>query len=124
MIIHGREIKFRRTVEATCELADKAPDGDINKYDKLLNSPKYSVTQKAAAEVIAALSKGYEKTRKYEEPGYVMNPLTLDEVLTLDEDTFTALFTEAMNAWQTDGKTTVETEPPKEKGKNGNGDGE
>lgn len=122
MEIRGREIGFRRTVLATCELADISPNKDVNKFDKLLNSKEYAVQQKAAAAFIVALSKGFEMARTFDEPGYKANPLTVDEVLCLDDETFTALFVEALKVWTGDATLTVETEAPK--GKNAERDSE
>lgn len=120
MEIHGRDIKFRRTVLATCEIAEKSPKGDVNQYDKLLQSKEYAVSQKAAADFMAALSKGYEMAREFEEPGYKANPITAAEILSLDDETFNGLFMEALRAWTGDALTTVEAEAPK--GKNVAGD--
>ena len=123
MEIHGREIGFKRTVLATCEIAELSPKGDINQFDKLLLSKEYAVTQKAAAGFIAALSKGYEMAKAFENLDYMPRPLTFDEVMCLDPDTFNDLFIEALAAWGVE-KPTVEAEPVKTKGKNAEGDGE
>lgn len=123
MEIHGREVGFKRTVLATCEVAELSPKGDINQFDKLLMSKEYAVTQKAAAGFIAALSKGYEMAKAVEDLDYKPRPLTFDEVMCLDDDEFNALFQEALSAW-TGEKVTVEAEEVKQKGKNANGDGE
>jgi hypothetical protein len=123
MEIHGREIKFKRTVLATCEVADLSPGGDINKFDELLLSKQYAITQRAAAGFMAALSKGYEMAQAFEDLKYKPRPLTVDEALCLDNDAFSDLFTEALAAWGVE-KPTVETEPAKTKGKNAEGDGE
>ena len=123
MEIHGREIHFRRSVEANCNIAEICPDKDPNKFNDLINGP-YIEAQKSAAVFMSELSKAYEKEQKYNEPGYVENPLTFDEALLLDNDVFNDLFMEAIDVFADDGKTTVEAEAPKAKGKNGNGDGE
>lgn len=125
MEIHGREIGFKRTVLATCEIAELSPKGDINQFDKLLMSKEYAVTQKAAAGFIAALSKGYEMAKAFEDLDYKPRPLTFDEVMCLDNDEFNELFQEALTAW-TGEKVTVEAEEVKVKGKgkNAEGDGE
>lgn len=112
MIIHGREIKFRRTVMGNCEIAEICPDKDINRFTELV-SGDYATAQTAAAVFMAALSKGYEMAQKYEDPSYTMHPLTKEEVLLLDSDEFNDLFLEALDAFKADGKTTVEAEAPK-----------
>lgn len=121
MVIHGREIKFRRTVLGNCEIAAICPKKDINKFQDLLQSD-YGTSQNAAAVFMAALSKGWEMHRHFEDPSYEMRPLTVEEALLLDSDDFNELFVEALAAFTNDGKPTVETEPPK--GKNAEGDGE
>lgn len=123
MELHGREIKFRRTVLANCEIAEKCPDGDINRFNELLEG-SYAVAQKAAALFMAAMSKGYEMEQKFIDPAYIERPLTEAECLLLDNDDFNNLFAEAMAVFSDDGKVTVETEEPKAKGKNATGDGE
>lgn len=129
MEIHGREIGFKRTVLATCEIAELSPKGDIKQFDKLLMSKEYAVTQKAAAGFIAALSKGYEMAKAFEDLDYKPRPLTFDEVMCLDNDAFNELFQEAITAWLGE-KVTVEAEDEAEevkvkgKGKNAEGDGE
>lgn len=123
MEFHGREIKFRRTVLANCEIAELCPDGDIAKFETLLNG-RYAVAQKTAAAFLAAMSKGYEMEQHFNDPAYEMRPLTADEALLLDNDTFNELFMEALNVFAGDGAVTVEAETPKGKGKNEAGDGE
>jgi hypothetical protein len=114
MLVHGREIKFKRTVQATCEIAEICPDGDINKFVEL-SDLGYSTSQKAAAVLVCALARGYELSRKYEEPGYVPQELTVEEVLSLDIPEYMALVDEAVEVFKQDAKTTVETEPVKGK---------
>lgn len=116
MIINGREVRFRRTVWGNCQLADMCPKKDINKLGALLQGD-YATSQRTAARMIAVLSEGYERAHKFSDPGYEPHPLTEDEALMLDDETFSALFQEAIDAFQNDGKTTVEAEPVK------NGDG-
>lgn len=122
MEIHGREIKFRRTVLGNCKIAEMSPKKDINRFDELLNSD-YATSQQAAAKFMAALSEGHEMNQRFENPDYEMHPLTTEEALLLDGDVFNDLFTEALAAFAGD-TPTVETEPVKEKGKNANGDSE
>lgn len=112
MIIHGREVKFRRTVLGNCEIAEICPDKDINKLIDLI-SGDFVTAQTAAAVVIAALSKGYEMARHFEDPSYVMHPCTQEEAMLLDSEEFNTLFSEALDAFTADGKTTVEAEAPK-----------
>lgn len=113
MRVNGREINFKRTVAANCKIADLCPDMDIKNADKLF-AGKYQDSQLTAAKVIAILNEGYEQNKKFSEPGYEPNPISVDELLSLDDDLFGELFTEAMEAYAGE-KATVEVEP--EKGK-------
>ena len=115
MKVYGREINFKRTVEATINIADMCPDSDIANADKLFDGT-YQVSQKTAASFMAILSKGYENHKSFEDPGYEPNPLTVREALSLESNEFDALFVEAVRAY-TGEKPTVETEPPKDKKK-------
>lgn len=123
MIIHGREIHFRRTVGAQCDIAEYSPDGDVNRFDDLINSDNYLVSQKAVLFFICTMSKWYEKEQKENDPEYIERPLTVDECMTLAPDVIEALSSEASAAFS--GETvTVEAEEPKQKGKNATGDSE
>lgn len=114
MVINGREVRFLRSVLANCEIADASPGGDVGKFiaTQLMNE-SYVVSQKAAAVIMTALSRGYETAQKYKEPGYKQHPLTEEEVMSLEPKEFDALFEEAMAVFRRDGKVTVEGEPAK-----------
>ena len=114
MIIHGREVRFRRTVLGNCEIAEVCPGKDISRFGEVVQEG-YSSAQKAAAVFVVAMSKGWEMNQKYENPGYEMRPLTTEEVMLLGDEEFAALFQEAFDAFGADGKTTVEAEEPKGK---------
>ena len=115
MIINGRDIQFRRTVKATCDVADICPEGDVKNLDKLFEG-KYQNSQAKAAKFMAILSEGYEMGKKFADPTYRPNPLTEEEALYLSEDDFNSLFSIAVNEW-TGGTPTVETKPTKSKKK-------
>lgn len=112
MEIHGREIKFLRTVEATIKIADMCKDGDIKNAETLFDG-SYQTSQKTAADFMAVLSEGYEKNRAFNEQGYKARPLMADEVLSLTEDDFGTLFGEAVKAYNGE-KPTIETEENKD----------
>lgn len=115
MLIHGREIKFLRTVQAACDIADICPKGDMANIAELFKgTTKTRVTN--MANIIHFLSVGYEEAKAFEEEGYKPNPITVKELMALDEDTFNILFTEATEAFYSD-KQTVEVEPEKKKEK-------
>ncbi len=115
MIIHGREIKFLRTVQAACDIADICPKGDMaNIADLFKGTTKTRITN--MANIICFLNEGYEEAKAFEEEGYKPNPITVKEVMLLDEETFNSLFVEATEAFYAD-KQTVEVEPEKKKEK-------
>lgn len=115
MVVNGREIKFRRTVWANCEIADLSPDGKIERFGELLSSDSFATSMRTAAKFMAILSNGYEMSKAFEDPSYQMRPLSMEEALMLDDGTFADLMTEAGAAFAGDAKTTVETEEPKKK---------
>ena len=109
MEINGREVKFCRTVYANCKIADICENGDIKNVGKLFDGG-YRHSQTSAAKFIAFLNEGYEQKMKFAEPGYKPNPLSEEEVLSLDEIDFAQIFDEAVEAW-TGEKPTIETAP-------------
>lgn len=113
MLIHGREIKFLRTVQAACEIADICPKGDMANLGKLFEgTTKNRITN--MANIIHFLNEGYEEAKAFEEEGYKPNPISVKEIMLLDEETFNNLFVEATDAFYGD-KQTVEVEEPKKK---------
>lgn len=110
MEIHGREVTFKRTVWADCEL-NKLSDGSVKRLEESLESD-YVTSQLTSAKIIAVLSRASEMARKYEEPGYEPKPLTEEEALSLTGEEFSQAFREALKAW-TGEKPTIEAVPKK-----------
>lgn len=100
----------------TCELADLCPDGDLNRFAELFQGHMGNI-QRNTAILIHLMNEGYEMSKKFEDPTYEPNPLTVDEILYLDDKTFTQLFEEATAVFMEDGKPSVETQPSKKKKK-------
>ena len=118
MEINGRDVRFFRSVLANCKVADAAPDGDIKRFwNEQLLGGSYSVSQRAAAVIMTALSEGYEIAQHAADPKYRPQPLTEEEVMSLKYPEFNALYNEAIAEWFDGGKRTVEpdTEPKTEK---------
>ena len=115
MIIRGREIKFLRTVLATCEIADLCPDGKISKIGAIFSGTDMKVTRNEA-EMIHALNKGYEMNARFEDPEHEVNIISVDELLNLTNKQFEELFAEAVAAFQSE-VPTVEVEEKKSKKK-------
>lgn len=114
MIVHGREVKFLRTVWAVNEIAKACPNNNINKLMDVLKSESTVTINDTWVTFVCALSNGYEMAQKYADKEYKPNPLTPEEVSVLMDDEFSSLIAEATNAWFGD-KVTVEVEEPKKK---------
>ena len=114
MIVHGREIKFLRTVWAVNEISKICPQHNIGKFNEILKDESTITINDTWATFIVALNTGYEMAQKYEDKGYQPNPLTVEELYTIREKDFTTLISEAMHAWFED-KVTVEVEESKGK---------
>lgn len=112
MKVHGREVKFLRTVWAVNEVAKVCPMNDIGRIMEKLKTKSTVELNETWAIFICALNGGYEMAQKYEDKDYKPNPLTVDELYTLPEDEFSALIREATEAWYGD-KITVEVEESK-----------
>ena len=116
MELNGREVGFRRSILATTKIAEACPNHDISKLGDALGGDIVTGMETAIA-FVCALSEAWELHRKREEPGYIPNPVTREELLDETEETLIALVTEGVQVYMNDGKTTVEAEAPK--GKNG-----
>lgn len=113
MFIHGREVKFLRTVGATCKIADICPGQEIKNIGELFDgntTNKYENWSK----IIVYLSEGYEQAQKFDDPSYVPNPLTMEEMMAITQPEFDQLVVEASSAYRGE-MPTVETEEPKKK---------
>lgn len=116
MIIRGREIKFLRTVLATCKIADLCPDGQISKIGALFGGTDSKVARNEA-EFIRALNEGYEMSLHFDDPSHEVKVISIDEIMSLTNDDFGALFAEAVGAFQGGEEQTVEVEEKKSKKK-------
>lgn len=112
MNVYGRDYHFALTVGATAEIAEMCPDGDISRLGDVFEGGYAKITR-ATAKFVVALSRGYEAQRAFFEDGYIPHPLTEEMVMTLDSKTFMALQAEAMVAFNSDQKGTVEVEAKK-----------
>lgn len=114
MILHGREVKFLRTIWAVNEISKVCPMNNIGRLTEVLKSESTLEVNETWSTFICALSNGYEMARKFEDKDYVLKPVTAEELSVLTEDEFASLLSEATQAWFGD-KVTVETEEPKKK---------
>lgn len=114
MEINGREIKFLRTVKATADIARLCPDQNIERLDELFSSG-LPTTLETGAKIIHYLNEGYEMNRHFVDRSYKPNVLDVDEIMYLDDQTFTALMQSALKDMGNGAETTIELEKSKKK---------
>ena len=114
MKIRGREIQFLRTVKATADIAVLCPDKDIERVAELFNSD-LSTMLETGAKVIHYLNEGYEMNKAFDDPSYEPKVLSVEEIMYLDDGTYTELFQSAMASLNNGAETTVELEKSKKK---------
>lgn len=112
MIINGKERGFLLTIGASAEISELCPQGDLSRLGEVFNQ-SYAKQIRVTAKLIAAMSRGFENQKHYEDPDYEPDPLTVDEILTLDTNTFQELTHEVMQKFGADQQPTVETEAKK-----------
>lgn len=112
MIINGKEIKFLRTVKTTSDIADLCPDKDINRISELF-SGDLSTTLITGAKFIHFLNEGYEMNKHFMDRTYQPQIIGVDEIMFLDDSTYTALLQDALASMGVGAETTVEIEPTK-----------
>lgn len=78
--LFGRDIELEMTVMAFAEISDLCPDGDISSIDKMLGAPS-GQRARFTAQCIAALSRGAEGQKAYDDPAYKPQPITEGEIL-------------------------------------------
>lgn len=114
MIINGREIGFLRTVKATSDLAKLCPDGNIERLGDLFNGD-LPTTLETGAQIIHFLNEGYEMNKHFNDRSYQPNIISVEEIMYLDDVTFTELMHSAMEGMGAGAETTIELEEPKKK---------
>ena len=85
MELNGREVGFRRSILATTKIAEACPNHDISKLGDALGGDIVTGMETAIA-FVCALSEAWELHRKREEPGYIPNPVTREELLDETEE--------------------------------------
>ena len=117
MLVNGREVGFRRSVRASADLAEICPGKNIERFGELISGKDATTATSVAAlaALAAVISEAWCKhmTKMGEE---APEPLTIDEILDLEEDEYNKVITEASNCFRKDGERTVEAKPaPKKK---------
>lgn len=114
MEINGREIKFLRTVKATADLAKLCPDGDLERMSELF-SGDLPTTLETGAKIIHFLNEGYEMNRHFMDRSYQPKILGVDEIMYLDDQTYTKLMESAMKGLGVGTETMIEVAESKKK---------
>lgn len=114
MIINGKDRKFLLTIGASAEISELCPQGDLSRLGEVF-SQSYAKQIRVTAKLIAAMSRGYENQKHYEDSSYEPDPLTVDEIMALDTQTFQELTHAAMEQFVADQKQTVEVDDSKKK---------
>ena len=114
MVIHGKERGLLLTVGASVEISKLCPGGDMKLLGEVLSSSgNYQTNVDAIARIVIEMNKGYECSRKFEEPGYEPDVITEEELYSLPPRIFKQLQDEAVTAFRSGTAATVEVEPSK-----------
>lgn len=114
MKVFGKEREFLMTVGASAEIAKLCPGQKLANLAALFKADTDDVSSlESTAGLILALNRGAELARSFQEPGYKPEPLTMDQIMSLDMPTFRALAAEAGKAMNP--KREIESEPVKKK---------
>lgn len=112
MELNGREIGFAYNMRAAKMLVDLAPDRDLTKIGDALTGKHGNIVDNQAKFIIA-LSAAYCMSAEHRAEGIA--PITMDELLDMDQETFQAVFLESSNAFLDGQKTNVQTRPARKK---------
>lgn len=106
MLVYGKEHGFKLTVGAAIEIAKLCPNGDLTKIADIVEGG-FDAALMANVHIAAAMSKGYEDAKRFENPEYIGTPLSVDEILSLDPTVLGELLNEALSAFKVDQLTTI-----------------
>lgn len=114
MVIYGKEYHFALTIRAQQRLAEFCPNKDITRLNEVFSGKGFTAhDMEIAAQFCVILSEGYETKRCFEDLEHKFDPLTMDIVLSLEQDEFEQLQAEAQACYKRDKAPTVKTEPQK-----------
>ena len=113
--IGGKAYDLAMTVGAFAEISEFCPGGDFSRIGELLGGGTGRAFE-ASARMIAAMSRGAEAQKSFENPEYAAAPLTLDQLRVLPVKEYSRIFADfyAVLSAEMKGKT-VEVEPSKKK---------
>lgn len=116
MKIRNREVQFLRTVKATSDIASLCPDKDIERIGELF-SGDLPTTLETGAKIIHYLNEGYEMNKHFDDPSYVPNVISVEEIMYLNDAEFTELMRSALEGMTNGTEQMIETEETKKKEK-------
>lgn len=108
MTLNGREVGFLYSMRAAKMFADFCPERDFSRISDALTG-KYGNIIENQARFIIALSTAYCRSADHRDEG--QEPITMDELLDLDQEMFQALFLAAAEAMSAGNQTHIETKP-------------
>lgn len=108
------DYKFERTVWADIQLAKLCPGNDIKKIDQLLTCEDTERQFNSMMDIITIMNEAYIRKAKKIDPEEDFKLISREELLDLDEDTFTKLTLIAMGKFEKDGEVSVIAEPKKD----------
>lgn len=114
MLINGKNVQFLKTVKVNFDLKKICPNESMDRLGELFDTDLVSIDEvyKNSMEVIKILNAGWEDYLHHQNKEYKQNYITDEDMLYLADDEFSALFNEALEAYQGK-KPTIETEPKK-----------
>lgn len=116
MKIRGKEIQFLRTVKATSDIAKLCPDENFERIGELFNG-SVPIIIETGAKIIHFLNEGYEMNKHFDDPSYQPQILSVEEIMYLDETTYTELMKSAFENLNAGAETSIELEESKKKEK-------
>lgn len=114
MKIRGKDVRFLRTVKATCEIASLCPNKEIERIGELFDGD-LPTSLETGAKIIHFLNEGYEMNRHFDDPSYVPNVISVEEILYLNEKDYTRLMQSALSSMSNGAETSIEIEDTKKK---------
>ena len=95
--VRGKEDRLALTVQAFADIGEACPGRDIQRLDEIAAMP-IGDSMLLTAKIAVAMSRAAENKRKYEEPGYTPDPLTLDSIITLSMSEYQGIMIPVVNA--------------------------
>ena len=117
MIIKGKERRFELNVQSHEEIAKNLRDEDFANFGELYQRGSLA-TIKADIMLAITMNRAFEDHRAYDNPDYKPEYLTEEDFRFFSQAQLAELESELTKAMNAGNETTVETEEPKESGKN------